>query len=477
MAFNSVIYAVFLLAAWAVYWVVPRRARIDVLLVASYLFYATWSVKYAALMFGLTLLNYLFGRVLGRAPRHRRLLLGLFVTIDLAVLGLFKYWNFFVGNAVGPLAAIGVAWMPSFVDLILPLGISFFTFEFIHYLVDVGRGDVPVHGFRRFHVFAAFFPTQIAGPIKRFQQFVPNLDRLDGLAPSHLTEGLRLIALGWVKKVMLADTLAPIADAVFTAAHTRPLGTLEAWAGVIAFSFQILFDFMAYTDIARGSARLFGFEIPINFNAPYLAHSVSDFWRRWHISLSTWFRDYVFIPLGGSRRGLATTLRNLLITMALGGLWHGAAWNFVVWGVYWGAALSIERAMLGARLALPTTRGVRWLAVGAGWLGTQVLVLVGWVFFRAPLDDARTILTAMFTPQPMVETATVLVGVRAVLVAAGVAIAIVVLLGVRVGRAPWWARLPVPLRPVAVGAAVALALASAMVVGPATGPKFIYFQF
>jgi alginate O-acetyltransferase complex protein AlgI len=258
----------------------------------------------------------------------------------------------------------------------------------------------------------------------------------------------------------------------------RPLGSLEAWAGVVAFSFQILFDFSAYTDIARGSARLLGFDIPINFNAPYLARSASDFWRRWHISLSTWLRDYVFIPLGGSRAGLVVTVRNLMITMTLGGLWHGAAWNFVLWGVFWGLALSVERVVRDAVGTRPLRASAGpWLARGGAWMVTQLLVLVGWVFFRAPVADIGPFLGALFIPRATIDTAPVLASLGAATMAAVTAGVIVLGLGVREGRPAWWMRLPPPLQPVALGAAVAIALVLVVVVGPWTGPKFIYFQF
>lgn len=474
MLFNSLSYGVFLVVWWSVFWLAPARWRVDVLLVASYVFYASWSKKYAALMFLLTVMNYFFGLAVARAGRWRLLLLWLFLGVDLGALGIFKYWNFAAESLWAGLAsAVGIRWRAPLLDLILPLGISFFTFEFIHYLVDIYHGHVPVHSFRKFHVFAAFFPTQIAGPIKRFQQFVPNLDRIAAFDWSLAVDGLRLIGVGLVKKVLLADTLAPIAGAAFAAVGSRPLGTLEAWVGVLAFSFQIYLDFSAYTDIARGSAQLFGFQILINFNSPYLARSVSDFWRRWHISLSTWLRDYLFIPLGGSRRTLAVTARNLLITMILGGLWHGAAWHFVAWGAFWGAVLVIDRA----RQAFVPLGGGRARTI-IGWLTTQLIVLVGWVLFRAAsVADAGVMLLAMFTYHPTVELAALRAALATVAVAVISAGAVAVLLGLVKPPSSWWLRLPVPIQPVAAGVAMAIALAVTFAVAPATAQKFIYFQF
>ena len=470
MLFNSLDYAIFLPVTWVLFWLTPVRWRIELLLVASYVFYATWSPPYAALMFVLAVANYLFGLAVARAARHKRLVLWACIGVDLAVLGFFKYWNFAAESAsVAVGAATDAAWEPPFLDLVLPLGISFFTFEFIHYLVDVYRGSVPVHSFSKFHVFAAFFPTQIAGPIKRFQEFVPALAGTRRFDPELAKDGLRLIAIGLMKKVLLADKLAPIADAGFEAGR---IGSGEAWIACLAFALQIYFDFSGYTDIARGSAQLFGFHIPINFDAPYLATSVSDFWRRWHISLSTWLRDYLFIPLGGSRRGLWVTVRNLLITMTLGGLWHGAAWHFVIWGVYWGVALSVDRVR---RAWLPSA----WLPLGpspvtavVGWVLTQVVVLVGWALFRAEtLDDAALFLRSMFVYEPSSDE----VSIASALFVLAVAVSLV--LGSVVARHGWRPTVPLVLRPVLLGVGLALVTAYVAIAEPPTDQRFVYFQF
>jgi alginate O-acetyltransferase complex protein AlgI len=468
MLFNSLEYAIFLPVTWLLFWLTPVRWRVELLLVASYVFYASWSPPFAGLMFALAVANYLFGLAVGRATRRRRLVLWACIIVDLLVLAFFKYWNFAADSwSFAVRSALGVVWQPPLLDVILPLGISFFTFEFIHYLVDIYRGHVPVHSFSKFHVFAAFFPTQIAGPIKRFQQFVPALATLDRFDPELARDGLRLIAIGLAKKVLLADKLAPIADAGFAAGAAGRIGSTEAWIASLAFSLQIYFDFSGYTDIARGSAQLFGFRIPINFDAPYLATGVADFWRRWHISLSTWLRDYVFIPLGGSRHGLMVTLRNLLITMVLGGLWHGAAWHFVAWGFYWGVALSIDRL---ARAFLPSWRSAA--TVVAGWIVTQFVVLVGWVLFRAgSLAEAGLILRAMLTYQP--GSGAVAAGATAYVLA----VAVLLVLGSIIVRRRWYPALPAPMRPVFAGAALALALAYVAIAEPPTEQKFVYFQF
>jgi D-alanyl-lipoteichoic acid acyltransferase DltB (MBOAT superfamily) len=238
--FNSLQYAIFLPVTWLLFRVTPTRWRVELLLVASYVFYASWSVPYAALMFVLAVANYLFGLAVGRATRHKRLVLGICIAIDLSVLALFKYVNFFTDSTAFAIrSATGQEWNAPLLELVLPLGISFFTFEFIHYLVDIYRGHVPVHSFSKFHVFAAFFPTQIAGPIKRFQQFVPGLAVLDRFDPELAKDGLRLIGIGLAKKVLLADKLAPIANAGFAAGATGEIGTTDAWITSLEFSLQI----------------------------------------------------------------------------------------------------------------------------------------------------------------------------------------------------------------------------------------------
>jgi alginate O-acetyltransferase complex protein AlgI len=471
MLFNSLEYAIFLPAAWILFWALPPSRRIDLMLVASYIFYASWSVPYAAMVFGLVVTNYVFGLVLGRLSQHRRAALSAFIAFDLGVLVLFKYLDFGLTSvAAGANVALGSHWEPQLLRLVLPLGISFFTFEFIHYLVDIHRGDVPVHSFSKFHVFVAFFPTQIAGPIKRFQQFVPSLERLDRFDPALAREGLWLIGLGLTKKMLLADHLAVWVNRGFGSASNGSLGTADAWLTGLAFSLQIFFDFSGYTDIARGSAALFGFRIPINFDAPLLASSLSDFWRRWHISLSTWLRDYVYIPLGGSRASRLLVTRNLLITLLLGGLWHGAAWHFVAWGGFWGVGLAIHH-LLRDRVLLSRTVPV----VLAGWVFTQIFVIVGWVLFRADsLGTAGVMFQAMLGRGAAIgvitpRDAAFIIGVAAMLIVASL-----------VGRSGWRPRVALPSgqwRPAAIGVLAAGLIMFASLVAPDGSQTFIYFQF
>jgi len=468
--FNSLEYLVFLPVAWVLFWSVPRH-RVAVLLVASYVFYASWSVPYAAMVFALVVVNYLFGLALGRASRHRRSLLAVFIAFDLGVLGVFKYFDFALASFTAGLRfALGLELDPPLLRLVLPLGISFFTFEFIHYLIDIYRGSLPVHSFSKFHVFAAFFPTQIAGPIKRFQQFVPSLVSLGHFDSAFAMEGLGLIGRGLAKKVILADRLAPWANRGFSAATDGSIGTSDAWLATLAFSLQIFFDFSGYTDIARGSAALFGFRIPINFDGPYLATSLADFWHRWHISLSTWLRDYVYIPLGGSRRPQLGVVRNLIVTMLLGGLWHGAAWHFVAWGGLWGVGLALHH-VVRARVTLPRSRPV----LVAGWAFTQIFVLFAWVLFRADSFDAAGVMLRAMVGQGGPST---ILTAKDLLFIGGTAVALLIATGL--ARSGWTLRAPVPrgrLRPVVYGAATAVVVLVASVVAPTGREAFIYFQF
>jgi alginate O-acetyltransferase complex protein AlgI len=470
MLFNSLQYLLFLPVTWVLFWLIPSR-RLELLLVASYVFYASWSVPYAAMVFCLVVVNYLFGLALGRAAIRRRALLATFIAFDLGVLAIFKYVDFGMSSlATGANALLGFQWDPPLLKLVLPLGISFFTFEFIHYLVDIYRGDVPVHSFSKFHIFAAFFPTQIAGPIKRFQQFVPALAHLDHFDTALTAEGLYLIGRGLGKKVLLADRLSPLVARGFAAAAEGGIGTPDAWFATVAFSLQIFFDFSGYTDIARGSAALFGFHIPINFDAPYLATSLADFWHRWHISLSTWLRDYVYIPLGGSRRPTPVIVRNLVITMLLGGLWHGAAWHFVAWGGFWGVGLAAHH-LISRRFAPPRTA----VLLVAGWLFTQLYVVVGWVLFRA---DGFATAGAMLAAMAGHGASTGALASRDGLFIGGIAAGLVV--ASLVSRRGWRPRLVLPAqlpRPILIGAVAGLALLIVSVAAPTGREAFIYFQF
>ena len=358
------------------------------LVVASYVFYACWDVRFVALLGASTLANWLFGLWIDDSEdKSRKRALICAIAFNLVTLGFFKYFNFFA-DTLAALLHLDPHGMT--LRIVLPVGISFFTFEGIAYAVDVYRRDLPA---RRnaldFALFISFFPHLIAGPIIRPMNFFPQVGLPLSLSDEDARWGLREILKGLFKKIALSNFYAPIADASFHGGLWNG-AAVPAWIGVLAFSMQIYFDFSGYTDIARGCARLLGYRFPSNFERPYLSADISDFWRRWHISLSSWLRDYLYVPLGGNRKGELRTSTNLLIVMGLGGLWHGASWNFAVWGLYHGSLLVGHRYW-------------RKAVVGSGWAGTAdhpvlrpfwialtfFLVTLGWIPFRAP-DFATT---------------------------------------------------------------------------------------
>jgi alginate O-acetyltransferase complex protein AlgI len=362
-----------------------------VLVVMSYIFYGAWDARFVLLLGASTLANYLFGLAIGRSEgRRRKLWVTAAIAFNLGVLAFFKYFNFFIESFA---LLFGLDPDSLALRIILPVGVSFFTFEGIAYCVDVYRRDLKaVRDPVDFALFISFFPHLVAGPIIRPADFFPQLAARAPLTEEDTRWGLREILKGLIKKVVLADYLAPIADAYFSISAYHG-SMVPAWAGVLAFSLQIYFDFSGYTDIARGCARLLGYRFPPNFERPYLSASIGEFWRRWHISLSFWLRDYLYIPLGGNRSGLARACVNMMIVMALGGLWHGASWNFVIWGIFHGSLLVIHRlwrrAIDGSSVAtladLPLLKPF-WIAL------TFLVVTIGWVPFRAP-DFASTMQT------------------------------------------------------------------------------------
>jgi D-alanyl-lipoteichoic acid acyltransferase DltB (MBOAT superfamily) len=385
MLFNSVEYAFLLLAAFAGYWLLAghRRLRVLLLLAASYLFYASWNYKYLSLIFLSSTMDFGIGRALARVESRagRRALLATSIAVNLGVLCVFKYFNFFTDSFVALLATFGLEASAWHLDVLLPVGISFYTFQTLSYTIDVYRRRLaPARSYPEYLLFVSFFPQLVAGPIVRASTLLPQIGRPPRLAADQGSRALFLIGAGLVKKIAIADFLgAHLVDKVF--GNPEMYSSIEALAATYAYAFQIYADFSAYSDIAIGSAALLGFQIPRNFDAPYRAANLREFWQRWHISLSTWLRDYLYIPLGGSRRGPARTQVNLLITMLLGGLWHGAALTFVAWGAIHGLAL------MGTRLAQ------RWwgeraqadpLMRAVGVLVTFHVVCAAWVFFRAP---------------------------------------------------------------------------------------------
>ncbi|MBF0285246.1 MAG: MBOAT family protein [Magnetococcales bacterium] len=380
--FNSYGYYLFLAAILFVAHLLRHRlgARNTALLAANWLFYAAMGGEFFALLLISTVCDYLVGMGLGQAasPGAKKRWLGVSLCVNLGMLGYFKYRNFFVENVVLLAQGMGIHLDAAVVQIVLPAGISFYTFQSLSYILDVYRGEIPPEkNFLTFAVFVSFFPQLIAGPIERTAHLLPQLAARFHVTAEDWLAGIQLILWGLFKKIVIADNLAPLVERAFS--PQAPLDSGLALAGVYAFALQIYGDFSGYTDIARGSARLFGIKLRINFLRPYFAYSMQDFWRRWHISLSTWLRDYLYISLGGGRGGRLKTFRNLLLTMALGGLWHGPTLLFLAWGVFHGLILGAERMILGPLKELPQAGWKRLL----GGIVTFHLVCFGWALFRA----------------------------------------------------------------------------------------------
>ena len=389
MLFNSYEFLVLFLplVRLGYYVVLPKSWRLGFLTVASYIFYGWWDYRFCSLMFLTTVIDYVaaLGIYRARTPAAKKGWMLLSVVSGLTLLGFFKYYGLFAqtGNALASwLHGAPVHPLPA-LDLILPIGISFYTFHSMSYAIDVYRGAVaPARNFINFACFVSLFTQLVAGPIIRYRDLTDQL-----LHRTHTLDkaarGVAFFVLGLVKKVIVADGVASLVPLVFGEPHP---GLAEAWVGVLAYTVQIYFDFSGYSDMAVGLGYLFGFQIAQNFHSPYRAVSITDFWRRWHMSLSTWLRDYLYIPLGGSRLGVRRTYLNLFLTMLLGGLWHGANWTFVVWGAYHGLLLALERA-----LGMSAAPGR--LAAALRQALTFLLVMVGWVFFRCDtLPQALTLL-------------------------------------------------------------------------------------
>jgi D-alanyl-lipoteichoic acid acyltransferase DltB (MBOAT superfamily) len=425
------------------------------LIAASLFFYGWWDVRFLPLMLGQTVISWLLSQLYFRTGR--RSLLHLAVVINLATLGLFKYLDF----AISVLEDLSGLSFPK-AGLILPIGISFYTFQIISYLVDVMRGEAPAYGLRRFVLFIVLFPHLVAGPVVRHNEIIGQFD-LDPLRPGmaeRLARGLGLFVLAMAVKVLVADRLAVDVDMVFASAAVSLPSLLDAWRGMLGFAFQIFFDFSAYTEMAIGVALMFGLRLPRNFDQPYRSASIQDFWRRWHMSLSRFLRDYVYIPLGGSRRGTARYILASIATMGLCGLWHGAGWTFVLWGLGHGAALIACRFWRNSGLRLPTL---------AGWLLTFIFAVVMFGLFRAPdLTTAGRLfsgaLGANGMGEPWEEEYVVLLAIAAVLA-----------LWPQNGEdfVKIWLR---PWRTAGAGLAVA-AVFLVLEVGKGQPANFIYFQF
>ena len=394
MLFASHSFLIFLfIVTVAYYCLVPAKHRINALILSSIIFYAWWSAHHLALLLGSILFNYLASHLIA-SNKHKTVWLTAGIVFNLLLLCIFKYTDFVIQSMNGVLT-----YDLEPIGIILPLAISFFTFQQIAYLVDVARGQVRSHGFRDYVLFVSFFPQLIAGPIVHHREMMPQFSkkRRPSETTLNITVGLTLFALGLFKKIVLADQFGLYADKLFDAVGYgyRP-SAAEAWSGSLAYSLQIYFDFSGYCDMAMGIARMFGIRLPINFFSPYKARSIIDFWRRWHITLSRFLRDYLYIPLGGNRRGDARRYTNLMITMLLGGLWHGAGWTFVTWGGLHGLYLIINHGWNSLTASDRPLRSLASVSKLAGPGLTFLAVIVAWVFFRAEsFADALLVLSGM----------------------------------------------------------------------------------
>ncbi len=472
MLFPTATFALFFLVVLPLSWLTmpwPHRWR-PFIIVASYVFYAWWDWRFVFLLAGCTLWNQVLAVRIWRSDSaaRRRALLWLALAGNLGVLGYFKYYDFFVTSSDNLASTVGVDVPLSLKSIVLPVGISFYTFMAISYVVDAYRGEFEPTSLEKFAVYLSFFPHLVAGPIVRPGELIPQFETPRNPRRVDTSRAFYLIATGLFKKVVIANYLASsIVDDVFAAPSEH--SSLEILIAVYAYAVQIYADFSGYTDMAIGIALLLGFTFPQNFDSPYAAISVQDFWRRWHMTLSRWLRDYVYIPLGGSRRGTILTYRNLLLTMLIGGLWHGAAWTFVVWGGLHGTALVAERwrADRRGRDRPPMTARSRWLAR----LVTFHFVCFAWIFFRSDsFDAAWEMIGGLFTGW----------GEASPLVTAGVLLAIAVGIGSQYlpARVPTlvvarFSRLPV----LGQAAVLAFALMFTSVLGPEGVAPFIYFQF
>jgi alginate O-acetyltransferase complex protein AlgI len=384
MLFNSLTFVVFFAVVVTLYWSIRSwTARKNLLVVASYIFYGAWNPPFAVLLFSTTAMDFWLGAriAMSKGGHARRVWLVASVCMNLSMLGFFKYGNFLLENFQWLVSRIGVVYHPPHLDILLPVGISFYTFHSLSYTLDIYRGVLhPTKSLRDFVLAVSFFPQLVAGPIVRAGDFLPQLVTRPGLRMGQFLWGLLLMTLGLFEKIVLADTmLSGSADRVFS--YGGPLVALDSWLGVMAFAGQIFFDFAGYSICAIGAALCLGFHLKDNFRFPYAAIGFSDFWRRWHISLSTFLRDYLYIPLGGNQVGPMRAALNLVIVMFLGGLWHGAAWTFVVWGLLHGSYLVVERVFRIFFEHKAWARNPATLFLGG--MVTYTAVCIAWVFFRA----------------------------------------------------------------------------------------------
>lgn len=477
MLFIELQFWAFFIVIGLLYVVLPHKAQNRMLLVASYVFYGAWDWRFLALIAFSTVVDYILALKMDQSTNalHRKRLLQISLAVNLGLLGVFKYLGFFVASFQDLLAGIGYAADPFVLGIVLPVGISFYTFQTLSYTIDIYRRDLkPTPGFLDFALFVAFFPQLVAGPIERARNLLPNITAPRVLSWDAFGRGAVLCLVGLIKKLVIADGIAPSVNAIY--ASPAPSG-LDIALATWLFAIQIYCDFSGYTDIARGVAKMLGFGLMRNFAQPYFAANPQEFWRRWHISLSTWLRDYLYISLGGNRGGAWFTYRNLMLTMMLGGLWHGAAWNFVLWGIYQGGLLSLHRMWVGPdkRSGEAEQRSFgSWLIRGLKIALFFQVVCYGWMLFRAQSFEQ----IAQFTTTLLRTDAPGYFSSHLPSVPAAALLGIVVLFlwdtcTETTANVCFYARWPMPVR-----AAIYATMVYLLAFGATTSSSaFIYFQF
>ena len=408
MLFNSFEFLLFFFIVFILYWFVFQsqlKKQNLLILVSSYFFYGWWDWRFLSLIAISSIIDYFVGLKIYNSSKNRKIYLHLSVFINLALLGFFKYFNFFVDSFIDSLLILGYevknVWT---IKIILPVGISFYTFQTMSYSLDIYRKKLkPTRDFISFAAFVSFFPQLVAGPIERASNLLPQILKKRKLRSENIKEGLKLVVYGYFMKIVIADNMAGITDYVFNNSSNQ-LNSLEVLIGIYAFTFQIYGDFCGYSSIARGIAKMLGFNLMVNFNSPYFSKNPSEFWSRWHISLSSWLRDYLYIPLGGNRISKLITYRNLLITMVLGGLWHGSSWNFIVWGLYHGIILCLYRYSSSPLKNLNLSNYIKFFSSKLKILVMFHLVCYSWLLFRCEtMSQIISLTNALFNSIEITE--------------------------------------------------------------------------
>ena len=488
MTFNSSVFFVFFIIFFCLYTAVRKRsARRLLILAGSYVFYGYWNVPLCSLIIVSTLTDFVASGQIDKStdPKTRRAWLTLSVVVNLGILATFKYAGFFMDSFYAMTEGLGMdlGGSPA-IRLILPIGISFYTFQTMGYTIDVYRGKLRAErNFINFATYVAFFPQLVAGPIERGGNLLPQIRRIPGPSLKGITEGMPRVLFGLFKKVVIADNIGSMVDAIF--GNVAGVHSLALWIAMYGFAVQIYCDFSGYCDIAIGIARMMGFKLSENFRSPYGATSVSDFWRRWHITLSTWIRDYLYIPLGGSKGTMPRRILVLTVTMGLAGLWHGASWNFVAWGLYHGILLALYHAIRAGRAGVlgrkPPEEPRSRLARAGSVALTFHLVCFGWVLFRMPslaaaLDVWGRMLSVFWTLGAEVLRQMFLSATTPEMLLTLVVIGLIVLRQMALKDRPLVTlseKMPAP----ALGAAYSVMVAMVLVLAKVSGPEFIYFQF